>query len=114
LKRSECASVRVSELESFNLERKAADRPQDGPISPLKADPFVDRRHSLRRKDHRITWQPDSGRVPADEGQQLRLPVPPAPAGVGSFGGIGVSGGTADQDEPCAQAGIDAVKNTLK
>jgi glc operon protein GlcG len=30
------------------------------------------------------------------------------------IGGIGVSGGTGDQDESCAQAGIDAVKDTLK
>ncbi len=30
------------------------------------------------------------------------------------IGGIGVSGGTADQDEGCAQAGIDAVKDALK
>jgi uncharacterized protein GlcG (DUF336 family) len=29
-------------------------------------------------------------------------------------GAIGVSGGTADQDEVCAQAGIDAVKDALK
>jgi uncharacterized protein GlcG (DUF336 family) len=29
-------------------------------------------------------------------------------------GGIGVSGGTADQDEECAQAGIDAAKDMLK
>jgi glc operon protein GlcG len=29
-------------------------------------------------------------------------------------GGIGVSGGTADQDEQCAQAGIDAVKDAMK
>jgi glc operon protein GlcG len=29
-------------------------------------------------------------------------------------GGIGVSGGTSDQDESCAQAGIDAVKEALK
>ena len=29
-------------------------------------------------------------------------------------GGIGVSGGTADQDEECAQAGLDAVKDALK
>ena len=29
-------------------------------------------------------------------------------------GGIGVSGGTADQDEECAQAGIDAVKDAMK
>ena len=28
--------------------------------------------------------------------------------------GIGVSGGTADQDEECAQAGIDAAKDMLK
>jgi hypothetical protein len=28
--------------------------------------------------------------------------------------GDGVSGGTADQDETCAQAGIDAVKDVLK
>jgi glc operon protein GlcG len=30
------------------------------------------------------------------------------------IGGIGVSGGTADQDETCAQAGIDSVKDVLK
>lgn len=30
------------------------------------------------------------------------------------IGGIGVSGGTADQDETCAQAGIDGVKDALK
>jgi glc operon protein GlcG len=30
------------------------------------------------------------------------------------IGGIGVSGGSADQDETCAQAGIDAAKDALK
>jgi uncharacterized protein GlcG (DUF336 family) len=30
------------------------------------------------------------------------------------IGGIGVSGGTADQDEACAKAGIDAVADDLK
>jgi len=30
------------------------------------------------------------------------------------IGAIGVSGGTSDQDETCAQAGIDAVKEALK
>jgi glc operon protein GlcG len=30
------------------------------------------------------------------------------------IGGIGVSGGTSDQDEECAQAGLDAVKDQLK
>jgi glc operon protein GlcG len=30
------------------------------------------------------------------------------------IGAIGVSGGTADQDETCAQAGLDAVKEALK
>ena len=29
------------------------------------------------------------------------------------IGGIGVSGGTSDQDEQCAQAGIEAVKGEL-
>jgi glc operon protein GlcG len=29
------------------------------------------------------------------------------------IGGIGVSGGTSDQDEECARAGLDAVKNEL-
>ena len=29
------------------------------------------------------------------------------------IGGIGVSGGTSDQDEQCAQAGVDAVKGDL-
>jgi len=35
-------------------------------------------------------------------------------AGGAHIGGIGVSGGSADQDEVCAQAGLDAVKGTLK
>lgn len=30
------------------------------------------------------------------------------------IGGIGVSGGTSDQDEECAQAGLDAAKDLLK
>ena len=30
------------------------------------------------------------------------------------IGGIGVSGGTSDQDEECSQAGLDAVKDELK
>ena len=30
------------------------------------------------------------------------------------IGGLGVSGGTADQDETCAQAGLDAAKDWLK
>ena len=30
------------------------------------------------------------------------------------IGGIGVSGGTSDQDEMCAQAGIDTIKDSLK
>lgn len=30
------------------------------------------------------------------------------------IGGIGVSGGTSDQDEMCAQAGLDAVQDALK
>jgi glc operon protein GlcG len=30
------------------------------------------------------------------------------------IGGIGVSGGTSDQDETCAQAGLDAAKDSLK
>ncbi|MBV9758866.1 MAG: heme-binding protein, partial [Alphaproteobacteria bacterium] len=30
------------------------------------------------------------------------------------IGAIGVSGGTADQDEECAQAGLDAVKGDLQ
>jgi glc operon protein GlcG len=30
------------------------------------------------------------------------------------IGGIGVSGGTSDQDEQCSQAGLDAVKDDLK
>jgi uncharacterized protein GlcG (DUF336 family) len=30
------------------------------------------------------------------------------------IGGIGVSGGTSDQDEQCAQAGLDAIADDLK
>jgi glc operon protein GlcG len=29
------------------------------------------------------------------------------------IGGIGVSGGSSDQDEQCAQAGLDAIKDDL-
>jgi glc operon protein GlcG len=35
-------------------------------------------------------------------------------AGKVQIGGIGVSGGTADQDEACAKAGLDAVTDDLK
>lgn len=38
----------------------------------------------------------------------------PIMGGGGHVGSIGVSGGTADQDEQCAQAGIDAVTADLK
>jgi glc operon protein GlcG len=37
----------------------------------------------------------------------------PVMAGATHLGAIGVSGGTADQDEDCAQVAIDAVKNVL-
>jgi uncharacterized protein GlcG (DUF336 family) len=35
-------------------------------------------------------------------------------AGGAQLGGIGVSGASGDQDEVCAQAGVDAVKGVLK
>ena len=38
----------------------------------------------------------------------------PIKAGEALIGGIGVSGATGDQDEECAQAGLDAVKDLLK
>jgi len=40
--------------------------------------------------------------------------LPIMTANKAQLGGIGVSGGTADQDEQCAQAGLDAVKDDLK
>ncbi len=40
--------------------------------------------------------------------------LPIMTAGKAHLGGIGVSGGTADQDETCAQAGLDAVQDLLK
>ncbi len=40
--------------------------------------------------------------------------LPIMTAGGVQIGGIGVSGGTSDQDEMCAQAGLDAVKDELK
>lgn len=40
--------------------------------------------------------------------------LPIMTAGKVQIGGIGVSGGTADQDEQCAQAGLDAVKGDLQ
>jgi len=38
----------------------------------------------------------------------------PIKAGEALIGGIGVSGATGDQDEECAQAGLDAIKDQLK
>lgn len=38
----------------------------------------------------------------------------PVKAGDALVGGIGVSGGTGDQDEECAQVGIDAAKDLLQ
>ena len=38
----------------------------------------------------------------------------PIKAGDSLIGGIGVSGATGDQDEECAKAGLDAVKDLLK
>ncbi len=38
----------------------------------------------------------------------------PIMAGSMQIGGIGVSGGTGDEDEQCAQAGLDAAKELLK
>jgi len=35
-------------------------------------------------------------------------------AGGAHIGGVGVSGSTAQNDEACAQAGLDAVKDDLK
>ena len=40
--------------------------------------------------------------------------LPVMTANKAHIGGIGVSGGTADQDEECAKAGLDAVQNDLK
>jgi glc operon protein GlcG len=40
--------------------------------------------------------------------------LPIMSAGGAHVGAIGVSGGTADQDEQCAQAGLDAAKDALK
>jgi len=39
--------------------------------------------------------------------------LPIITANIAQIGGIGVSGGTSDQDEQCAQAGMDAVKGEL-
>jgi glc operon protein GlcG len=38
----------------------------------------------------------------------------PVLAGTSHLGGIGVSGGSEDQDEVCAQAGLDAARDLLK
>lgn len=40
--------------------------------------------------------------------------LPIVTGGKVQIGGIGVSGGTSDQDELCAQAGLDAAKDDLK
>jgi len=54
---------------------------------------------------------PASSEVPGIIAFAGGLPIMGAGAHIG---GIVVSGGTADEDEACAQAGLDAVKDMLK
>jgi glc operon protein GlcG len=62
-------------------------------------------------KDHKGGDLPGIANVPGIIAFAGGLPIM---AGRAHIGGIGVSGGTADQDELCAQAGLDAVKDDLK
>jgi glc operon protein GlcG len=62
-------------------------------------------------KDHKGGALPGFALVPGLVAFAGGLPIM---AGSVHLGGIGVSGGTADQDETCAQAGLDAAKNLLK
>lgn len=84
-------------------------------------------------KGHTSTMFPFPTRLVADlgygtEGQPAPLPgivevpgiiafaggLPIMTAGGQQIGGIGISGATADEDEACAQAGIDAIADMLK
>jgi glc operon protein GlcG len=62
-------------------------------------------------KDHKGGAVPGIVEVPGIIAFAGGLPII---AGGVHAGGIGVSGGTADEDEACAQAGLDAVKDQLK
>ena len=62
-------------------------------------------------KDHKGGALPGIANVPGMIAFAGGLPIM---AGKAHIGGIGVSGGTADQDELCAQAGLDAIKDELK
>jgi glc operon protein GlcG len=62
-------------------------------------------------KDHKGGALPGIVEVPGIIAFAGGLPIM---AGKAQLGAIGVSGGTADEDEQCAQAGIDAVKDELK
>jgi glc operon protein GlcG len=62
-------------------------------------------------KDHKGGTVPGIVEVPGIVAFAGGLPIMAAGAHIG---GIGVSGGTADEDEMCAQAGLDAVKDMLK
>ena len=59
-----------------------------------------------------VKGNPAVGHVPGLLGVRGGLPI--VTASGKSLGGIGVSGGPADMDEKCAQAGIDAVSAALK
>lgn len=87
-------------------------------ISKLKAEtsakfPFPSRfmEELAYGKDHKGGGLPGIAQVPGIIAFAGGLPIM---AGTAHIGGIGVSGGTADQDELCAQAGLDAVKDQLK
>ena len=62
-------------------------------------------------KDHKGGAIPGIAEMPGIVAFAGGLPIMGAGAHIG---GIGVSGGTADEDETCAQAGLDAVKDMLK
>jgi glc operon protein GlcG len=62
-------------------------------------------------KDHKGGAVPGIVEVPGIIAFAGGLPIMGAGAHIG---GVGVSGGTADEDEACAQAGLDAVKDMLK
>jgi glc operon protein GlcG len=62
-------------------------------------------------KDHKGGTVPGIAEVPGVIAFAGGLPIM---GGGAHVGGIGVSGGTADEDEMCAQAGLDAVKDMLK
>jgi glc operon protein GlcG len=90
-----------------------------GLISQLKAETSAKFGYATRDvgewahgKDNKGGFLPGIAQVPGVISFAGGLPI--KTEGGALIGGIGVSGGTPDQDEACAQAGLDEAKGMLK